>query len=56
MPIIVVANKADLEANRQVALEEGESYATGLGIDHFSASAKTGKNIDEIFKRMTERK
>ena len=56
MPIIVVANKADLEQNRQVALEEGESYATSLGIDHFSASAKTGKNINEIFKRMTERK
>ena len=39
-----------------MALEEGESYATSLGIDHFSASAKTGKNITEIFKRMTERK
>lgn len=39
-----------------MALEDGESYATSLGIDHFSASAKTGKNITEIFKRMTERK
>ena len=37
-------------------MEDGESYATSLGIDHFSASAKTGKNITEIFKRMTERK
>ena len=45
-----------MESSRQVALEEGESYATSLGIDHFSASAKTGKNINEIFKRMTERK
>ena len=56
MPIIIVANKADLASNRQVALEDGENYAKNLGLDHFSASAKTGKNINEIFKRLTERK
>lgn len=56
LPIVVVANKADLESNRQVALVDGENYAKSLGIDHFSASAKTGKNITEVFKRLTERK
>ena len=56
LPIVVVANKADLESNRQVALVDGENYAKSLGLDHFSASAKTGKNITEVFKRLTERK
>lgn len=56
LPIVVVANKADLESNRQVALSDGENYAKSLGLDHFSASAKTGKNITEVFKRLTERK
>ena len=26
-----------------------------LGVDHFSASAKTGKNVNDVFKRLTER-
>ena len=56
LPIVVVANKADLESNRQVALVDGENYAKSLGLDHYSASAKTGKNITEVFKRLTERK
>lgn len=56
LPIIVVANKSDLESNRQIALEEGENYARSLGVDHFSASARTGHNIKEIFKKLTESK
>jgi len=27
-----------------------------LGIDHFSASAKTGKNVEEIFRFISVRK
>ncbi len=56
LPIIVVGNKADLENNRQIKKEEAEKYAQGLGLDHFSASARTGNNVKEIFTVLTERK
>ena len=50
LPIIIVGNKSDLEINRQIKLDEAESYARQLGLDHFSASARTGSNVEEIFK------
>ena len=56
VPIIIVGNKMDLENSRQIKLAAAEEYAKNLGIDHFSASAKTGKNVSEIFKQITESK
>jgi len=56
VPIIIVGNKMDLENSRQIKLAAAEEYAKNLGIDHFSASAKTGKNVPEIFKQITESK
>ena len=50
LPIIIVGNKCDLEKNRQIKLVEAEGYARKLGLDHFSASARTGLNVVEIFK------
>jgi GTPase SAR1 family protein len=50
LPIIVVGNKSDLEANRQIKLEDAERFASKSGLDHFSASAKTGHNVEEIFR------
>jgi GTPase SAR1 family protein len=56
LPILIVGNKSDLENNRQIKKEEAEKYAASLGLDHFSASARTGQNVKEIFKVLTERK
>ena len=56
IPIIIVGNKMDLENNRQIQLSVAEDYAKNLGLDHFSASAKTGKNVSEIFRQITESK
>ena len=42
LPIIVVGNKCDLESNRQIKLEDAEGYARQQGLDHYSASARTG--------------
>jgi GTPase SAR1 family protein len=56
VPIIVVGNKEDLEANRQIKKATAEEYAKKLGMDHFSASAKTGKNVSEIFQQITSSK
>ena len=56
LPIIVVGNKCDLENKRQIPLDEAESYAKNLGLDHFSASARNGHNVKELFRQLTERK
>lgn len=56
LPIIIVGNKSDLESNRQIKLTDAEDYAKQLGVQHFSASARTGSNIKEIFKALTESK
>lgn len=49
LPIIIVGNKCDLESNRQINLEDAEQYAKSLGLEHFSASARMGTNVTEIF-------
>lgn len=59
--LILVGNKADVdstegeggeESNKQgraVSYEEGESLAKSLGMAFVEASAKTNKNVDEVF-------
>lgn len=56
LPIIIAGNKSDLENARQIKKEQAEKYAASLGIDHFSTSARTGNNVKEIFRVLTERK
>jgi len=48
-PIILVANKWDLQAEREPAVQDGESLATEWGCPFFKASAKTPLNVNEIF-------
>jgi len=50
VPMILVGNKADLEADREVSTMEGMELAkTWGGIPFLEASAKTRKNVDETF-------
>jgi GTPase SAR1 family protein len=56
LPIIIVGNKSDLEANRVVTKESAEAYARKIGVDHYLASAKTGHNVNDVFRTLTERK
>ena len=53
---MIAGNKCDKENQRQIPLEQGENYARSLGLDHMSTSARTGHNVKEIFKTLTERK
>ena len=46
----------DLEKNRQIKLADAEQYAKNLSLLHYSASARTGMNVQEIFQNLTERK
>ncbi|KAJ3053817.1 Ras- protein Rab-2A, partial [Rhizoclosmatium hyalinum] len=46
---ILIANKADMAAQRQVSREEGEAFATKYGLLYTEASAKTGDNVANAF-------
>ena len=47
--IILIGNKNDLENERQVSYEEGESFAKENGLLFLETSAKTANNIIEAF-------
>ncbi len=50
IPIVLVGNKCDLEKERQITFEEGQQLADKYGkIQFYEASAKTRKNVHEIF-------
>jgi len=49
IPIILVANKCDLEKERAVTQDEGRGLANKFGIPFLETSAKTNQNIDEVF-------
>ena len=51
--IILVGNKIDLEDKREVSYDEGSIYAQKNGLIFFECSAKTGKNIDNLFIEST---
>lgn len=47
--LVLAANKADLERNRQVSQEEAEAYAGSIGAQLFSTSAKANKGVEPAF-------
>ena len=50
--LVLVGNKIDLEQERKISKEDGLELATEYGMEFFEASAKTGKNIEDIFSRI----
>eukprot|EP01119_Soliformovum_irregulare_P002239 TRINITY_DN12523_c0_g1_i1.p1 TRINITY_DN12523_c0_g1~~TRINITY_DN12523_c0_g1_i1.p1 ORF type:complete len:193 (-),score=30.67 TRINITY_DN12523_c0_g1_i1:53-631(-) len=49
VPMIVVGNKCDLDAQRVIQTEEGQKLANEFGVPFFEASAKKLINVDEVF-------
>ena len=47
--LVLIGNKIDLEESREVTYEEGKACAKKYGMLFFETSAKTGKNIKEVF-------
>lgn len=52
--LVLVGNKADDEANRQVTYQEGEQYAKENKMLFFESSAKLGNNVNEIFEESAQ--
>ena len=50
--LMLIANKIDLETERQVSREEGEKLAEKLGIPYFETSAQNKDIVDEAFKML----
>jgi GTPase KRas len=49
LPMMLVGNKCDLEEQRQVSSEEGQTLARTFGCQFKEASAKTRVNVEEAF-------
>ncbi|EAN87884.1 putative Ras-related protein RAB2B [Trypanosoma cruzi] len=49
--IMLIGNKCDLEAKRQVSREEGESFAKKNNLVFMETSAKTAQNVDDAFMK-----
>lgn len=52
---ILIGNKLDLESQRQVSTQEGEEWASKLGIPFLETSAKASQNVEAAFTKMVER-
>jgi Ras-related protein Rab-6A len=52
--LIVVGNKADLEADRTVPAEEARTYAESVSAPYFETSAITPLNIQELFTAVAQ--
>eukprot|EP00026_Physarum_polycephalum_P015335 Phypoly_transcript_15986.p1 GENE.Phypoly_transcript_15986~~Phypoly_transcript_15986.p1 ORF type:complete len:134 (+),score=21.76 Phypoly_transcript_15986:364-765(+) len=49
VPMVLVGNKCDLEAQRQVATSRGEALAQKFDCAFLEASAKERINVDQVF-------
>jgi len=52
VPIVVVANKVDLEDSRIVSTEEGKSWAEKHGHLYVESSALTGENVEAAYETL----
>ena len=50
--IFLIANKIDMSDKRKISKEKGEELAEEFKIPFFEASAKSGENVDEVFKAL----
>lgn len=47
--LVIAGNKVDMERNRQVGLDDAESYASSIDAAHFGTSAKANKGVEQAF-------
>eukprot|EP01119_Soliformovum_irregulare_P020599 TRINITY_DN66_c0_g1_i1.p1 TRINITY_DN66_c0_g1~~TRINITY_DN66_c0_g1_i1.p1 ORF type:complete len:186 (+),score=52.80 TRINITY_DN66_c0_g1_i1:84-641(+) len=49
VPLVLIGNKSDLEAEREVSRKDAEEYASKIGAPYLETSAMNGTNINEAF-------
>ena len=52
--IIIIGNKSDLSATREVTAEEATDFAKNKGLIYIETSAKTSQNVDKCFETVAE--
>ena len=52
--VLLVGNKVDLIENRKVDIDMVDDFAKNHGLIYIETSAKTGENVDEIFKTIAK--
>ena len=52
--MILVGNKSDLSASREVSQDEAEGFASQHGLIYVETSAKTSDNVDLCFTTLAE--
>ena len=50
--IFLLGNKIDLTEERKITKEKGEQLAKEFNVPFFEVSAKSGKNVNEVFKTL----
>ncbi|KAG6451325.1 ras-like protein 2 [Manduca sexta] len=53
-PMLIVGNKADLEMQRVVSLEEAQSLSRQLKVPYIECSAKARMNVDQAFHELVK--
>ena len=51
---VLCGNKLDRESDRQVSSDEAEAFAHEMQLHLFETSAKTGENIEDVFREIGE--
>jgi small GTP-binding protein len=54
VPAILIGNKVDLQDDRKVDEDTIAGFAEKLGCQYFLSSAKTGENVERLFKSLGE--
>ena len=53
--IFLIGNKIDKAEDRQISTEQGQKLAEEYNLPFFETSAKSGENVDEIFKALYQK-
>ena len=51
---IIIGNKIDLQEIREISKERMEEFGKNKKMDVYESSAKTGSNVDDIFRKLVE--
>ena len=55
IPCFIIGNKIDLINKRVISYREAENFAKKLSQEYYETSAKTGRNIFEVFHKIAEK-